>query len=128
MPTVSQNTAYLHLRGRHYRIPPTCRQERDFCRRRLARRKRLRDDISAQRPEIGDHHAREMAAKAPFVLAGLNIRVSEDWVVETVDIELAAHHAVLETSLLLSWEREFLGRDGAPESDYSPQIMRQRPR
>jgi hypothetical protein len=34
------------------RIPPTFRQERDFCRRRLARRKRLRDDISAQRPEI----------------------------------------------------------------------------
>ena len=50
-----------------------CRQERDFCRWRLARRKRLRDDISAQRPEIGDHHAREMAAKARFVLAGLNI-------------------------------------------------------
>ena len=24
------------------------------------------DDISAQRPEIGDHHAREMAAKAAF--------------------------------------------------------------
>jgi hypothetical protein len=33
-------------------------QERDFCRRRLARRKRLKDDISAQRPEIGDHLAR----------------------------------------------------------------------
>jgi len=30
-----------------------------------------------------------------------------DWVVETVDIELAAHHAVIETSLLLSQEREF---------------------
>jgi hypothetical protein len=28
-------------------------------------------------------------------------------VVETVDIELAAHHAVVETSLLLSQEREF---------------------
>jgi len=24
------------------------------------------------------------------------LRVSEDWVVETVDIELAAHHAVIE--------------------------------
>jgi hypothetical protein len=56
-------------------------QERNFCRRRLARRKRLKDDISAQRPEIGDHHAREMAAKAALVLAGLNIQVSEDWVV-----------------------------------------------
>jgi hypothetical protein len=49
------------------------RRERDFARRRLTRRKRLRDDISAQRPEIGDHHTREMAAKAAFVLAGLNI-------------------------------------------------------
>jgi hypothetical protein len=47
--------------------------ERDFCRRRQTRQKRLEDDVSAQRPEIGDHHAREMAAKAPFVLAGLNI-------------------------------------------------------
>ena len=48
-------------------------QERDFCRRRLARRKRLKDDISAQRPEIGDHLAREIAAKMAFVLADLNI-------------------------------------------------------
>jgi hypothetical protein len=56
-------------------------QERDFCRRRLARRKRLKDDISAQRPEIGDHHAREMAAKAAFLLASYQLQVSEDWVV-----------------------------------------------
>ena len=27
------------------------------------------DDISAQRPEIGDHHAREIAAKLAFLLA-----------------------------------------------------------
>jgi len=40
--------------------------ERDFCRWRLARQKGPEDDISAQRPEIGDHHAREMAAKAAF--------------------------------------------------------------
>jgi hypothetical protein len=40
-----------------------------------------------------------MAVKTAFVLEGFNIRVSEDWVVETVDIELAAHHAVIETSL-----------------------------
>jgi hypothetical protein len=71
-------------------------QERDFCRRRLARRKRLKDDISAQRPEIGDHDVREMAAKTAFLLASCQLRVSEDWVVETVDIELAAHHAVVE--------------------------------
>ena len=30
--------------------------------------------------------------------------------VETVEIELAAHHAVIETSLLLSQEREFSGQ------------------
>jgi hypothetical protein len=40
-----------------------------------------------------------MAAKAGFPLAGFEVLVSEDWVVETVDIELAAHHAVIETSL-----------------------------
>src|SRR6516225_867725 len=44
-----------------------CR-ERDFCRRRLARQKRPEDDVSAQRPEIGDHHAPEMAAKTAFLL------------------------------------------------------------
>ena len=49
----------------------------------------------------------EVAAKAAFLLAGFNIAVSEVWMVETVDIELAAHHAVIETSLLLSQEREF---------------------
>jgi hypothetical protein len=70
----------VRMRNSRYRIPPTCRQERDFCRRRLARRKRLRDDISAQRPEIGDHRAREMAAKAAFSLADLDAWVS-DWVV-----------------------------------------------
>jgi hypothetical protein len=53
--------------------------ERDFCRRRLARRKRPEDDISEQRPKFGDYRAREMAAKTAFVLAGFNIRVSEDW-------------------------------------------------
>jgi hypothetical protein len=37
-----------------------------------------------------------MAAKAGLLLARCQLRVSEDWVVETVDIELAAHHAVIE--------------------------------
>jgi hypothetical protein len=37
-----------------------------------------------------------MAGKAAFLLASYRLRVSEDWVVETVDIELAAHHAVIE--------------------------------
>jgi hypothetical protein len=37
-----------------------------------------------------------MAAKMAFLLASHRLRVSEDWVVETVDIELAAHHAVIE--------------------------------
>jgi hypothetical protein len=38
------------------------------------------------------------------------VQVSEDWVVETSEIELAAHYAVIETSLLLSQEREFSGQ------------------
>ena len=39
------------------------------------------DDVSAQRPEIGDNHAREMAAKKAFLLTSCQLRVSEDWVV-----------------------------------------------
>jgi hypothetical protein len=53
--------------------PTTCRRERDFCRRRQTRQKGPEDDVSAQRPEIEDHRAREMAAETAFVLAGLNI-------------------------------------------------------
>ena len=34
--------------------------------------------------------------KTAFLLASYQLQVSEDWVVETVDIELAAHHAVIE--------------------------------
>ena len=60
---------------------PSPSLERDFCRRRQARQKRPEDDISEQRPEIGDHESREMAAKAAFLLAGLDELVSEDWVV-----------------------------------------------
>jgi len=37
-----------------------------------------------------------MAAKTALLLASYQLQVSEDWVVETVDIELAAHHAVIE--------------------------------
>jgi len=83
-----------------------CR-ERDFCRRRLARQKGPEVVVSAQRPEIGDHHAPEMAAKTAFLLASYQLRVSEDWVVETVDIELAAHHAVIE---LVSKSESVYGR------------------
>jgi len=46
-----------------------------------APKKTPEDDISAQRPEIGDHHAREWAAKAAFLPVCVNIRVSEDWMV-----------------------------------------------
>ena len=37
-----------------------------------------------------------MAEKAAFQSADFQALVSENWVVETVDIELAAHHAVIE--------------------------------
>jgi hypothetical protein len=64
-------------------LPPIAASslERDFCRRRLARQKGPEDDVSAQRPEIGDYLAREMAAKATVLLASCQSRVSEDWVV-----------------------------------------------
>jgi hypothetical protein len=84
---VSRNTACLHLRGSRYRIPPTCRQERDFCHRRLAPRKRLRDDISKQRLEIGDNDAREMAAKGAFPPVGFDIGVSADCLVGAPGLE-----------------------------------------
>jgi len=58
--------------------PPSSSLERDFCRRRLARQKGPEDDVSAQRPEIGDHHMREMAAKTAFLLASYQLRVSGD--------------------------------------------------
>jgi hypothetical protein len=43
--------------------------------------------------------------------------VRSDWMVETVDIELAAHNAVIETSLLQSQEREFSGQTRRAEID-----------
>jgi hypothetical protein len=66
----------------------------------------------------GDQDRPERSQKTP-PMAGLFRQSSHsaktaDWVVETVDIELAAHHAVIETSLILSQERGFQGRDGAP--------------
>ena len=53
---------------------PSSSLERDFWRRRLARQKGPEDDVSAERPEIGDHHTREMAAKTAFLLASYQLR------------------------------------------------------
>jgi hypothetical protein len=61
--------------------------ERDFYRRRQTRKKGTRGDVSKQRPEIGDHDAREMAAKKAFLLAGYQSHVSEDWVVGAPGLE-----------------------------------------
>jgi hypothetical protein len=52
-------------------------------------------------------HVFEIAALLRVSRRLCNYRV---WVVETAEIELAAHHAVIETSLLLSQEREFSGQ------------------
>jgi hypothetical protein len=41
--------------------------------------------------------SRENGRKSGFPACSLGAKVSEDWVVKTVDIELAAHHAVVET-------------------------------
>jgi hypothetical protein len=52
---------------------PCSSLERDFCRRRQTPRKRPEDDISERRPEIRDHHAREMAEqKRPFCLRAIS--------------------------------------------------------
>jgi hypothetical protein len=57
-----------------------------------------RDNIRPQRQKNP-----KPVAQIPAQTAYLNLRgkypVRRDWVVETVDIELAAHHAVIETSL-----------------------------
>jgi hypothetical protein len=53
--------------------PPSSSLERDFCPRRLARQKGPEDDVSAQRPEIGDHHMQEMAAKNGFSAGELSV-------------------------------------------------------
>jgi hypothetical protein len=50
-----------------------------------------------------DRTSATIPAKIPTETAYLErasrFAVSQDWMVETVDIELAAHHAVIETSL-----------------------------
>jgi hypothetical protein len=67
--------------------PPYSSLERDFCRRRLARQKGPEDDVSVQRPEIRDHHTREMAGKAAFLPASHQLQVSGDWVVGEPGLE-----------------------------------------
>jgi hypothetical protein len=68
--------------------------ERDFRRRRLARKKGPEGDVSAQRLEIGDHHTREMAAKRAFLLASCQLRVSEDWQLPDQGQQDCSQHAV----------------------------------
>src|SRR6516162_4711841 len=48
-------------------FPAAASLERDFCRRRRPRQKGPEDPISAQRPGIGDHQTRELAAKAAIL-------------------------------------------------------------
>jgi hypothetical protein len=79
------------------------------------------DDVSAQRPEIGDHHTREIAAKTAFLPASYQLRVSEDWVVETERLELAAHQPVIEPVSMLE-SGNFNGGDRATKSAYLPRI------
>jgi len=67
--------------------PPSSSLERDFCRRRQAPQKEPEADVSKQRPEIGDYHAQNSAAKTAFLLASYQLRVSEDCLVETRWIE-----------------------------------------
>jgi hypothetical protein len=58
---------------------PCSSLERDFCRRRLAHQNGPEDDVSAQRPAIGDHQ--KWPQKAALLLASYQLRVSGDWVV-----------------------------------------------
>jgi hypothetical protein len=83
--------AKSELLDRNRLLLPFSSLERDFCRRRLARQKGPEDDLSARRPGIGDHHTREMAAKAAFLPASCHLRVSGDWVVGEPGLEPGTH-------------------------------------
>jgi hypothetical protein len=50
---------------------------------------------------------RKSQQKTPYLASRRKLAVCEDWMVETVDIELAAHHPVIEPVSNLSREREF---------------------
>jgi hypothetical protein len=78
---------YVVLGGGNPKKMPSSSLERDFYRRRLTRQKGHGGDVSAQRPEIRDHRAREIAAKTAFLLASYQLRVSEDWVVGAPGLE-----------------------------------------
>ena len=57
------------------------------------------------------------------------MRVSEDWVMEAADIELAAHHVVIElVSKSESGTGIFNAETRRKKSDYVPQVREQRPR
>ena len=78
------------------RLPRACSAEREFCRWRQRGKNRLRDLGGTIGDRMRPSQPRKMAAKAAFPRKVSDIWVSEDCVVETVDIELAAHHAVFE--------------------------------
>jgi hypothetical protein len=86
------------------------RQERNF----WMRRQGTRNRCQRQRTPAGTKKAPRPGAKIPAQTAYLslmgNYPVRNGWMVETVEIELAAYHAVIESNLLLSQEREFSGQ------------------
>ena len=81
--------------------------ERDFCRRRLARQKGSEDDVSAQRPEIGDHRTREMAAKRLFCQRAISCGFRKTGWWGRNRSKLGAHHPVIEPVSNLTQGREF---------------------
>jgi hypothetical protein len=53
----------------------------------------------ARRDQEAPESGPQMQAQTAYLNLTGKYPVQRDWVVETVDIELAAHHAVIETSL-----------------------------
>jgi hypothetical protein len=53
----------------------------------------------ARRDQKGPKPAAQIAPQTAYLNLADKYPVRSDWVVETVDIELAAHHAVIETNL-----------------------------
>jgi hypothetical protein len=79
----------------------------------------------ARRDQKDPKPAAQISAQTAHLNSTEKYPVRWDWVVETVDIELAAHHAVIETSLLLSWikmHRSLAPFSGPGASNRSPSL------
>ena len=70
--------------------------------------------MDGRRDQMGSESVAEVPTQTACLNLAENYPVRKDWMVETVDIELAAHHAVIE---LVSKLRAGCGRDQRAHSN-----------